>query len=167
MQVPLKTSEYNAKYCLLLGLKAVTLHPVTIRDHECSWVSKERHWSWAPPHVESPWEELCVSNIVGGCFCPGLQAFPGRWRKPTTLPHLRRVSQAQREGLSTCAVDPEPLGSWVWVRVHSGEGQEEQGLCACASGTGGSRRLRFRSLALGVFSSFDYSQIYNICIIIG
>lgn len=142
----------QSKVLFIAWFEAVTYHPVNVRDRECGRVNKAKHGSWAPPRARNPWEELSVSNIVGVYLCRGLQAFPGRWPKPTALPQLKKVSQAQRGGLSTRAVDPEPLGSWPCVRVHSGGGQEEQGLR-----TGGSRRLRFWSLVLGLFSSFDCS----------
>lgn len=142
----------QSKVLFIAWFEAVTYHPVNVRDRECGRVNKAKHGSWAPPRARNPWEELSVSNIVGVHLCRGLQAFPGRWPKPTALPQLKKVSQAQRGGLSTRAVDPEPLSSWPCVRVHSGGGQEEQGLR-----TGGSRRLRFWSLVLGLFSSFDCS----------
>lgn len=157
-----KDLRVQCKLLFIAWFDAVTLHPVTVRDRECGWVSKAKHWSWAPPRVRNLWEELCVSNIVGVHLCPGLQAFPGRWLKPTTLPHLRKVSQVQREGLSTCAGILSPLAG-----IRSREGQEEQGLQTCAPGTGRSRRLRFFwSLVLGLFSSFDYSLTYNTWMII-
>lgn len=133
-------------------------------DPEGSWVQLGE-WGKALKLYSTSCKKSMYIHL-GGHLCPGLQAFPGRWMKPTTLPHLQKVSQAQREGLSTRAVDPEPPEP-VWVRAHSGEGPEEQGLCACALGTGGSRRLGFWSPVLGPFSSFDYSPIYNTGTVIG
>lgn len=62
MQAPLNTSGYNVKY-LLPGLKAVTLPPVTKTEIMSAMRARQ---SWTLLGVRNPWEQLCVSVIVGG-----------------------------------------------------------------------------------------------------
>lgn len=81
--------------------------------------------------VRNPWAQLCLSIVVGVHLCPALQAFLGRCQ----VQHLATADeglQSVERSPSTCAVHPEPLGSWAWLRVCSGGGQEEPELWVLA-----------------------------------